>query len=109
MTEPTPSEAAQPTPTQETQRVTVRRAPKYVPFLIAGAVLGVIAAAIIAVVPPDNQYDKSTVFGFFVVLTIIAGAGLGGLVALVVDWIGRRKAAAALVQEATEQSPTETE
>lgn len=102
MTEPISSNAPDAASGHETRQVTVRRAPKYVPFLIAGAILGVIAAGIVAVVPQDNQYDKSTVFGFFVVLLIIAGTGFGGLVALVIDWIGRRKTSAALVEETDE-------
>lgn len=81
--------------------VSVRRAPKYVPFLIAGAILGIIAAAVVAILPQDNRYDKSTVFGFLVVLLIVAGAGLGGLVALVIDWIGRRKSTPAYAEETT--------
>ncbi|GAA1048674.1 hypothetical protein [Arthrobacter russicus] len=103
MTEPASGAAPQP----EETRVSIRRAPKFVPFLIAGAILGIIAAVVVAVVPQDSQYDKSTVFGFFVVLLIIAGTGLGGLVALVIDWLGRRKATVAYVEETTEPDPGE--
>ena len=36
----------------ERREVTVRRAPKYVPFLILGGLVGVVAAAIIAYASP---------------------------------------------------------
>lgn len=103
MTEPASEAAPQP----EKTRVTIRRAPKYLPFLIIGGVLGIIVAVIIAVVPPDSQYDKSTVFGFFVVLLILAGTGLGGLVALIIDWLGRRRATQAVVEETDDRDPEE--
>ena len=53
----------------ERREVTVRRAPKYVPFLGLGGVVGVVAAAFIAYgLPGDESYDSGAVFGFFMVL-----------------------------------------
>ena len=57
----------------EPRQLQVRRAPKYVPFLIAGALAGVATAAI------------------FTVLLMLPGAGLGAIVALVLDHRGRRR------------------
>lgn len=102
-----PTSGEPPAEEPATREISIRRAPKYLPFLIAGAVMGVIAAGIVTVVQPDSQYDKSTVFGFFLVLLIVAGAGLGGLVALIIDWIGGRKTTRALVQETTDPEPDE--
>ncbi|WP_285727707.1 hypothetical protein [Psychromicrobium xiongbiense] len=76
---------------QEPREITVRRAPKYVPFLVAGGLLGVIVAGILTLSSSDAVYSSGTVFGFLVVLTVAAGAALGGIVALVIDWIGRRR------------------
>ncbi|NYE95632.1 hypothetical protein FHU41_001882 [Psychromicrobium silvestre] len=86
--------------------VSVRSAPKYVPFLIAGGVLGIIGAGIFALLPEDNQYDKGTIFGFFVVLFALVGVGLGGILALILDLVGRRRAQRGIAEETSEQ-PTE--
>ena len=68
------------------REVTVRRAPKYVPFLIVGALAGIVAAAVVAyAVPGDASFDPGAVFGFFLVMFAAAGALLGALLALVLD------------------------
>src|SRR6478752_9180063 len=70
----------------ERREVTVRRAPKYVPFLVVGALLGVIAAAVVAYgVPGDTTFDPGAVFGFFLVMFAAAGAILGAGLALLLD------------------------
>lgn len=86
----------------------VRRAPKYTAFLIAGAVVGIIAALIVAVQPSDGKYTASTVFGFFLVIFAVVGAILGGVVALVIDWVGRRSEARVSVAEVPEQAGEQT-
>ncbi|MEE9096466.1 hypothetical protein [Pseudarthrobacter phenanthrenivorans] len=70
----------------ERREVTVRRAPKYVPFLIVGALVGVVAAAIVAyALPGDATFDPGSVFGFFMVMFAAGGALLGAALALVLD------------------------
>ncbi|AJT41979.1 hypothetical protein [Psychromicrobium lacuslunae] len=97
----TPS-SPEPTSDQENLKVSVRRAPKYVPFLVAGGVVGLIATVIVAFAVPNDQYDKGTIFGFFLVLIALVGVGLGGVVALIFDFFGRRRARQAVVEETTE-------
>ena len=56
------------TPNTARREITVRRAPKFVPFMILGAVVGAIVAAIIAYGrPADPAFDAGTVFGFFLI------------------------------------------
>jgi uncharacterized membrane protein YfcA len=56
-------------PPAERREVNVRRAPKYVPFLILGALVGIAAAAVVAyAVPANPSFDAGAVFGFFMVL-----------------------------------------
>jgi hypothetical protein len=87
----------------ERREVTVRRAPKYVPFLILGGLVGVVAAAIIAyALPGDESYDASSVFGFFMVLCAAGGVILGAVVALVMDRVSVRRAERAVVEPAPE-------
>lgn len=85
--------------TGEPRKLSVRRAPKYVPFLIAGALTGVVAAAILTfVLPPNDQFESSSVFGLFAVLLVLPGLGLGAIVALVLDHMGRRRAKTLVAQ-----------
>lgn len=85
----------------ERREVTVRRAPKYVPFLILGGLVGVAVAALIAyALPGDEGYDASSVFGFFMVLCAAGGVILGALVALVLDRMSVRRAERAVVESA---------
>ena len=83
----------------ERRKLQVRRAPKYVPFLIAGGLAGVATAALFTFLfPSSGDFDASSVFGLFAVLLVIPGAGMGALVALVLDRRGRRKAKTMLVE-----------
>ncbi|HJW00427.1 MAG TPA: hypothetical protein VJ617_15155 [Arthrobacter sp.] len=70
----------------ERREVTVRRAPKYVPFLILGALVGVAVAAVVAYgLPGDESFDRGSVFGFFLVMFGAGGAILGAVAALILD------------------------
>lgn len=92
----------------EQRQVTVRRAPKYVPFLILGALAGVGVAAFLAYgLPGDESWDRSTVFGFFLTLCAAGGAVLGAIVALILDRLSVRRARHAVVESVPEdEDPT---
>lgn len=96
-------------PVPERRQVTVRRAPKYVPFLILGALVGVGVAAFLAYgLPGDESWDPSTVFGFFLTLCAAGGAVLGAVVALILDRLSVRRAKRAVVESVPEdEDPTE--
>ncbi len=87
----------------------MRTAPRYVPFLIAGLALGVIAALVATFVPPDSEYDRSTLFGFFAVVFMVFGLTLGGAAALLVDWLGRRRSRLARVEPAEDVAGADTD
>ena len=83
----------------ERREVTVRRAPKYVPFLVLGGLLGFGVAAFLAYgLPGDEAYDASAVFGFFLILCGAGGVILGGTVALILDRLSVRQAKRAVVE-----------
>ncbi|MDQ0848697.1 hypothetical protein QFZ65_000635 [Arthrobacter sp. B3I9] len=93
-------------PASGRRKVTVRRAPKYVPFLILGALLGFAVAAILAYAVPGNEsYDAATVFGFFLVPCAAGGAVLGAVVALVLDRLSIRRAEHAVVEPVEDSVP----
>ncbi|MET3812247.1 hypothetical protein [Arthrobacter sp. UYEF3] len=90
----------------ERRAVTVRRAPKYVPFLIAGALAGVAVAAVIAYgLPADERYNANAVFGFFLTFCAAGGAILGAVVALLLDRLSVRRAERAVVESVPDSVP----
>lgn len=103
-------------PTPERREITVRRAPKYVPFLILGGMVGIAAAAVIAyALPGDASYDPGSVFGFFMVMCAAGGVILGAIAALILDRLSVRRTQQAVVEAVpeavadAEQAATETE
>ena len=83
----------------ERREITVRRAPRFVPFLLLGVIAGFIAALLVAYVGPENPtYTREATLGFFTVVFAIPGVALGALVALLLDWISVRKTRRAVVE-----------
>lgn len=76
----------------KTEKVTIRRSPKFLPFLITGGVIGVLIGAGLGLSIPVEQRTAEPVITYL----IAYGAGIGvvaGIVAAVlVDWIGVARA-----------------
>lgn len=81
------------------REVSVRRAPRYVPFMILGGVLGFVVAGIIAFALPGNPAnDVNAVFGFFLIACAMGGVLLGAVAALILDRRSVRRARTAVVE-----------
>ncbi|WP_072314440.1 hypothetical protein [Agrococcus sp. Marseille-P2731] len=71
--------------------VQVRRTPRYGTFIAIGAVLGAVAAWVTAMLMPPavdelgRVVDTTAVIGLVIVAGFVVGAGLGGLVAVIID------------------------
>ncbi len=91
--DPTASEPV-PTASEPTYReVTVRRAPKFVPFMAIGAILGFLAALVVAYTgPADPTLTRESVLGFFTVAFAIPGVLLAALLVLLFDRRSYRRA-----------------
>lgn len=75
---------------KDTVDVTVRTRPKYSTFIIAGVILGFIAAVILMLLPVDTsklpqQYSTSSVLGALLAFLGIVGGFLGAIAALIVE------------------------
>lgn len=90
----------------ERRAVTVRRAPKYVPFLILGALVGAAVAAVVAYgLPGDESFDRGSVFGFFLVMFGAGGAILGAVTALLLDRRSIKRQQRAIVEAVPDSEP----
>ncbi|MEJ1179837.1 hypothetical protein ACLKOZ_18510 [Arthrobacter sp. R4] len=90
----------------ERREITVRRAPKYVPFLILGGLVGVVVAAVIAYgLPGDESFDRGSVFGFFLVMFGAGGAILGAVTALLLDRRSVKRQQRAIVEAVPDSEP----
>ncbi|WP_191931636.1 hypothetical protein [Arthrobacter bussei] len=68
------------------REVTVRRAPKFVPFMAVGAILGFLAALVVAYTGPvDPTLTRESILGFFTIAFALPGVLLAALLVLVVD------------------------
>ena len=73
----------------KTQELSIRRAPKYLTFIILGGVVGIIAGFILNAV--SEQSTGAPILGYLIVFCSGLGVGLRVIVALVLDRILRRK------------------
>lgn len=78
--------------TIKTQQVKIRRSPKYLPFLVTGAVIGVIVAVILGLSIPTEQRTEAPVITYLIGYLGALGAALGIVTAVVVDRVGVAKA-----------------
>jgi quinol-cytochrome oxidoreductase complex cytochrome b subunit len=79
-------------PSSQTEKVTVRRSPKYLTFIITGAVIGVIVAGVIGLMIPEQQRTAEPVVTYLIAYLGGIGVVLGIVAALIVDRIGLAKA-----------------
>lgn len=79
-------------PSSQTEKVKVRRSPKYLTFIITGAVIGVIVAGVFGLTIPEQQQTAEPVVTYLIAYLGGIGVVLGIVVALIVDRIGLAKA-----------------
>ena len=76
----------------KTQQVKIRRSPKFLPFLVTGAVVGVIVAVILGLSIPADQRTEAPVVTYLIGYLGALGAAAGIIIAVIVDRIGVARA-----------------
>ena len=77
--------------TETKAKLKIRRAPKFLPFMLTGAVLGLISAVVINAISTAPG-TTSTVLGLLIGWLTGLGAAFGIIAALMADWLFRRSA-----------------
>jgi MFS family permease len=86
--------------------VSVRRAPRFGTFVVAGALLGVVVALILTLsFEVDPAVGFASTFGFFALFGIVAGIAIGAVVALLLDAVSRRRARSVDAQLTSVEAP----
>jgi hypothetical protein len=80
------------------ENVTIRKAPKYLPFLLAFASIGFIAAVIVYLNIDESSKGNASILGLLLTYFSGAGAALGLVVALILDGISRLRAKTAVAE-----------
>ena len=78
--------------TLKTEQVRIRRTPKFLPFLITGAVIGVVIAVILGLVIPADSKTAEPIVTYLIGYLGALGAALGIVAAVVADRIGVARA-----------------
>jgi hypothetical protein len=93
-------------PMDETE-VSIRRAPRYARFLLAGAALGVIAALIAtSVVPVDKNVGFGAMFGYLLLYGVPIGLAVGAATAVLLDRRATRRAGTVIAGKMSVRAPS---
>lgn len=74
------------------EKVTIRRAPKFLPFMLTGGVIGVLAALLIGLGIPADQRTAEPIITYLIAYLGGVGVVVGIVAALVLDRIGLARA-----------------
>lgn len=80
------------------ENVTIRKAPKYLPFLLAFATLGFIVAVFIYLNIDESSKGNASILGLLLTYFSGAGAAIGLVIALILDGISRLRAKTAVAE-----------
>jgi hypothetical protein len=93
-------------PMDETE-VSIRRAPRYARFLLAGAALGVIAALVAtSVVPVDKNVGFGAMFGYLLLYGVPIGLAVGATTAVLLDRRATRRAGTVIAGKMSVRAPS---
>jgi hypothetical protein len=80
------------------ETVRIRRAPKYLSFLLLFASFGLISAIVVYLNIDEASKGNASIFGLLLTFFSGAGAALGLVVALIVDGISRLRSKTAVAE-----------
>jgi hypothetical protein len=84
------------------EEVEIRRAPKIVPWMLTGAVFGLLLAFVLFVLIPENQRSSENILGLLMLSLGSLFGGVGVSLAIILDLVTARKVKRALAERVAE-------
>ncbi len=84
------------------EEIEIRRAPKILPWMLTGAVLGMLIALAVSLITPPNSELPENFLGLMLIAFGSLGLGLGAAFAIGYDLISSRRAKRAIANRVTE-------
>lgn len=75
-----------------TETVRIRKTPRFLPFLLTGGILGIIAALVVGLTIPEEQKTGEPIVTLLVAFFAGIGMSLGIVVTIILDRIGIARA-----------------
>ena len=73
------------------EKVEIRKAPKFLPFMFLFAAIGLILAFVLNAMIPVADRTAQSILGYLISCLTILGGVVGLLIALVIDYISRKR------------------
>lgn len=78
--------------TTTTEEVVIRRSPKYLAFMLAGIIVGILVALILTFAFPNySDFTLIQIFGYILIFTGTIGGALGLIFALIFDRVWSKR------------------
>ncbi len=75
----------------KTEIMEIRKAPKFLPFMLTGALVGLIVGIVLnAMIPAANRTGQD-IFGYIVLFMMAVGFSIATVVAVILDWVSRAR------------------
>jgi hypothetical protein len=84
------------------EEIEIRRAPKLLPWMLTGAVLGLLLALVFSLITPPNPDLPENFIGLMLIAFGSLGLGLGAVFAIAYDLISARRAKRAIANRVAE-------
>ena len=85
----------------KTETVKIRRAPKFIPFMLTGVLLGGVVALVLTLLITTEEGKTGGFLTQLLVYCLGLGAGLGALAAVIFDAVAARRAKDVQVSKST--------
>jgi Na+/melibiose symporter-like transporter len=74
---------------EKTETLEIRKAPKFLPFMLTGTIFGAILGILLYTLIPAENRTGQDVFGYLVIFMMAVGFAGGTFMAVIFDWVSR--------------------
>jgi len=76
---------------EQTETLEIRKAPKFLPFMFTGTMIGLLAGIVLYQLIPAENRTGQNIFGYLVIFFMFAGFAAGIVLTVVLDWLSRSR------------------